>query len=155
MKPILLFILAATCIDFAYAKSDIYVCTNPDGTKTYSNTGSNKGCKKVDLPGLTVVPAPNKTNAGKTSTHFPAIDNVTQKSRDVERRQILQDELKAEQQKLTDLNAQYKNGQPDRLGSERNYAKYQERTETLKVDIDRSQQNVEALQREIGNLGAP
>ena len=73
-------------------------------------------------------------------------------NRDLERKQILDTELKAEQKKLADLTAEYKNGEPDRLGNERNFAKYQERTASLKQDINRAQQNIDALQREIGGL---
>jgi hypothetical protein len=108
----------------------------------------------VDLPGLTVIPSTTPQRIGKAATpaYFPNVDNTTQKNRDTERRQILDNELKAEQKKLAELNTEYKNGAPDRLGNERNYAKYLERTENLKQDISRSQQNIEALQREIGGL---
>jgi hypothetical protein len=128
--------------------SDIYVCTDANGVKSYGNVGDGKGCKKIDLPGLTTFPAPKKT----APANFPKVDDSTQKKRDAERKQILGDELRSEQQKLDDLNAQYKNGDPDRVGGERNYAKYQERTQGMKDDITRTQQNIDALQREINGL---
>jgi len=134
----------------AYADSEIYVCTDANGVKTYGNVGDGKGCKKVDLPGLTTFPAPKK--AAKAPGDFPKVDEATQKKRDSERKQILSDELKAEQQKLSDLNSQYNNGDPDRIGGERNYAKYQERTQTMKDDIARTQQNIDSLQRELNGL---
>lgn len=142
-------------VGLAHADGDIYVCTGQDGARTFSNVGSKKGCKKVDLPGLTVMPAPTYKRAGKAAaapSSFPSVDSATQKNRDSERKQILENELRAEQRKLAELNTEYKNGTPDRLGNERNYAKYLERTENLKQDINRSQQNIEALQREIGGL---
>ena len=77
------------------------------------------------------------------------MDDATQKRRDSDRKKILSDELAAEQKKLNDLNTEYKNGEPDRLGDERNNAKYQERTSSLKDDVARTQKNIEALQREI------
>jgi len=43
-------------------------------------------------------------------------------------------------------------GQPERQGNERNYAKYQERVAQLKDNLSRTQQNVEALKREIANI---
>jgi len=152
MKPILLSVLMIFYVNFAQADSDVYVCPNSNGVKTYSNVGDKKGCKKVDLPGLATIPAPKSKKVGKTPTDFPSVDDSTQKNRDTERKQILDAELKAEQKKLADLKAEYKDGEPDRLGNERNYAKYQERAENLKQDINRAQQNIDALQREIGGL---
>ena len=66
--------------------------------------------------------------------------------------QILTDEIRAEENKLADLKKEYQNGEPERLGSERNYAKYQERVATMKDDIARTEKNIEALKREIGQL---
>lgn len=152
MKPIFLFVLMIFYVNVAQADADVYVCPNPNGVKTYSNVGDKKGCKKVDLPGLATIPAPKSTKVGKSPIDFPSVDDSTQKSRDTERKQILNAELKAEQKKLADLKAEYKDGEPDRLGNERNYAKYQERTENLKQDINRAQQNIDALQREMGGL---
>ena len=130
-----------------YADADIYVCTDANGVKSFTNIGDSKGCKKADLPGLSTFPAPKKTV--KAPTDFPKVDDFMQKKRDSERKQILVSELKTEQQRLTDLNAQYKNGEPDRNGNERNYVKYLERTQTMKDDINRTQQNIDALQREL------
>lgn len=159
LLPAFLFFCVGIQVNLVHADSDIYSCVSEKGLKTYSNVGNKKGCKKVDLPGLTTIPAPNSAKATKRTTKvstspsaFPQVDDATQKNRDTERKQILETELKAEQKKLTDLNTEYKNGEPDRLGNERNYAKYQERTENLKQDINRSQQNIDALQREIGGL---
>jgi hypothetical protein len=152
MKQLLLSVLILFCLDVAYAQSDIYVCTDAKGVRTFGNVGDNKGCKKVDLPGLTTFPAPKTKRAGKAPSDFPKVSDTTQKNRDLERKQILDNELKTEQKKLADLNSEYKNGEPDRLGNERNYAKYQERTENLKQDINRTQKNIEAIQREIGGL---
>ena len=66
--------------------------------------------------------------------------------------QILTDEIRAEENKLADLKKTYQNGEPERLGSERNYAKYQERVAAMKDDIARTEKNIEALKREIGQL---
>ncbi|PRC92953.1 DUF4124 domain-containing protein [Solimicrobium silvestre] len=152
MKQLLISALILISVNWAHADSDIFVCVDANGVKTFGNVGEGKGCKKVDLPGLNTFPAPTAKKVGKAPGDFPKIDDSTQKKRDAERRQILSDELKAEQKKLADLNAQYNNGEPERQGGERNYAKYQERTENLKEDVNRAQQNVDALQREINGL---
>jgi predicted RNase H-like nuclease (RuvC/YqgF family) len=82
---------------------------------------------------------------------FPKVDGGTQKARDSDRRQILQDEMKSEEQKLTSIKKEFNNGEPERQGDERNYAKYQERVANLKENLDRTEKNIEALKREIGN----
>ena len=60
--------------------------------------------------------------------------------------------MKSEEQKLANLKRDYNNGEPDRRGDERNYAKYQDRVASMKEDIDRTEKNIEALKREISNL---
>jgi len=145
-----------------HASSDVYLCVDANGTKEYKNTGATKGCKKVDLPGITTVPAPRRTAASASSSRksshassspagFPKVDGDTQKSRDGERKQILVEERKSEEQKLADLKKEYNNGEPERRGDERNYAKYQARVANLKDSIERSEKNLQALDREIGN----
>jgi len=143
---------------YAHAQSDVYLCINENGSKEYKNTGVVKGCKKVDVPGLTLIPAPPKrtqpiqTASLKSSSapgDFPRVDSGTQKARDNDRRQILLDELKTEQDKLASLKKDYNNGEPERQGDERNYAKYQERVTAMKEDINRTEKNIEALQREL------
>lgn len=142
-----------------HAESDVYLCVDETGKKEYKNTGATKGCKKVDLPGINLVPAPALPAAKKAQaktasspTDFPKVDEGTQKARDSDRKQILQDELKSEEQKLANLKKEYNNGEPERHGDEKNYAKYQERTIMMKDDISRTEKNIEALRREIGNL---
>lgn len=143
----------------AHAQGEVYLCVDDNGKKEYKNTGAVKGCKKVDLQGLTVIPGPSLPASGKKTqgkpasspSDFPKVDEGTQKARDSDRKQILQEELKAEEQKLANLKKEYNNGEPERLGNERNYAKYQERTNMMKEDISRTEKNIEALQREIAN----
>lgn len=88
----------------------------------------------------------------ESSGSFPRVDSATQKSRDSERRRVLEAELSEEERKLQALQAEYNNGQPERQGNERNYQKYLDRTAQLKSDIERSQANVESIRRELSNL---
>lgn len=143
----------------AHASSDVYLCVDEQGNKTYKNTGATRGCKKVDLPGITTVPAPPRRAAAPVSAKkgdsppgFPKVGDEIQKTRDSERRQILLDEKRAEEQKLAELKAEYKSGEPDRRGDERNYAKYQDRVARLKASIEQSEKNLQALDREIANI---
>ncbi|MDY7540642.1 DUF4124 domain-containing protein [Undibacterium sp. RTI2.1] len=152
-------LLAVFFAPSAHADADVFLCVDANGNKEYKNTGETKGCKRVELPGITVVPAPafmgTKKTASKSASSpsdFPKVDESTQKARDSDRKQILQDELKTEEQKLAALKKDYNNGEPERRGDERNYAKYQERTNMMKDDISRTEKNIEALKRELSNL---
>ncbi|MDB5838598.1 MAG: hypothetical protein JWQ23_550 [Herminiimonas sp.] len=153
---------AAAVAGYAQAQSEVFVCVGSNGTREYKNTGETKGCKRVDLQGVAMIPAPAsvpykkpavQTVSAKTTSSpadFPRIDSGTQKARDNDRMQILADELKSEEKKLAALKQEYNNGEPERRGDERNYAKYQDRLAVMKEDLNRTEKNIEALKREMG-----
>jgi hypothetical protein len=161
MKHQLFALLAMTvAIGTAHAEGDIYKCVAANGTVEFKNTGSVKDCKRMDLEGISVIPAPTKRSAtvqtaslksssSASPADFPRVDSGTQKSRDNDRRQILLDEMKSEQEKLSALKKDYNNGEPERQGDERNFAKYQERVTAMRDNISRTEKNIEALQREL------
>lgn len=145
-------------IGSASADNDIYKCVGPNGNIEYRNIGTTKGCAKVEVQAPTLIPAPAKRQAlvqtaslksSSTPADFPRIDAETQKARDNDRRHILLDEMKSEQDKLAALQKDYNNGEPERQGDERNYAKYQDRVTAMKEDISRTEKNIEALRREL------
>lgn len=149
----------------AHAQSEVYVCVDEHGKREYKNTGTTKGCRRLELPGITMIPAPapvSTKRAGTTQSvsvrqpgatgDFPRVDSETQKARDSDRKLILLDEMKGEEQKLENLKKDYNNGEPERRGDERNFAKYQERVAVMKEDIERTEKNIEALRRELGKL---
>ncbi|HEV7619550.1 MAG TPA: DUF4124 domain-containing protein [Burkholderiaceae bacterium] len=153
-------VLLVSITGFAQAQGDVFLCVNDNGLKEYKNTGETKGCKRVDLQGVTMIPSPYKrplvqtaaARASASPSDFPRIDSSTQKARDNDRMQILLDEMKTEEKKLAELKKEFNNGEPERQGNERNYVKYQERVASMKEDINRTEKNIEALKREIGNL---
>ena len=153
-------LLLVSAVTTAHAQSEIFLCDDGHGGKTYQNTGASKGCKKVDLPGITTIPGLPRKPAVVTATakqsaapaDFPRVDSSTQKARDNDRKQILLDEMKTEEQKLAELKKDFNGGEPERRGDERNYAKYQERVATMKEEVGRTEKNIDALRREIGNL---
>jgi hypothetical protein len=160
-----LLILLSAAIGAAHAENEIYKCVGPNGGVEYKNNGPTKDCKKLELQGISVIPAPPasakrqgsvQTASLKSSSSpadFPRIDSGTQKTRDNDRRQILLDEMKSEQDKLAGLKKDYNNGEPERQGDERNYSKYQERVTAMKDDISRTEKNIEALERELKRDG--
>lgn len=162
-----LVLLAGLAAHEARADSVIYKCVTQDGRVEFTDI-SKPGCKVLDLPGYvasTPAPAPRaapavtmRQGAGRPAASspnpagFPRVDTATQKARDDDRRAILEDELRAEEKKLADLKRDYNNGEPERQGNEKNYAKYQERVAQMRDNIGRSEKNVEALKREIANI---
>jgi len=162
-------IVLLACHGGARADSVVYKCVDKAGRVEFTDV-SRAGCKALDLPGYISAPAaaPRPAPAAvpamrqgaarppaaatPSPADFPRVDGAAQRARDDDRRDILNDELRAEEKKLADLRQEYKNGEPDRLGNERNYAKYQERTVRLRDDIGRAEKNIEALRREIANI---
>jgi hypothetical protein len=164
---VLMFLAAAG----ARAQTTVYKCTDAEGRVMYTDSATQKGCKAIDIQGAISQPArgaaPNPASAPAPSgamrqgagrppaaspANFPKVEGYVQRQRDDDRRDILNDELRNEEKKLADLRREFNNGEPERQGNEKNYAKYQERVERLRGDIGRSEKNVEALKREIGNI---
>jgi len=153
-KRILVLALAA-----GSAQAQIYRCVDANGHKEYTDSRKGSHCVLLDVPGAIAAPAARSAPPVKArpqvpaaASQFPRIDNAEQKARDADRRAILTEELNAEMKKLAELKVEFNNGEPERRGDERNYAKYQERVATLRDSISRSEKNVEALRREIANI---
>jgi hypothetical protein len=153
----------------AMAQSAVYRCVDKEGHVLYTDT-SGANCKVVDSlnSGAISTPAPAPrlpagamrqgasrpaaASATASPAAFPRVDNATQRARDDDRREILNEELRAEEKKLAALKRDFNNGEPERQGNERNYAKYQERVAQMRDDIGRAEKNVEAIKREIANI---
>jgi hypothetical protein len=143
----------------ALAASDIFVCQDADGRKTYQNTGAGRGCTRLDIQPTLSVPGPRHQTGRAPSearpispASFPRVDSQTQRARDGDRRRILEDELVAEESKLQALLAEYRNGAPERLASERGDAGYRERVAKMQADVQRTENNITSLKRELALL---
>ncbi|TQK02517.1 uncharacterized protein DUF4124 [Herbaspirillum sp. SJZ107] len=160
-------LIAAMAHPSAHADSTVYKCVDKNGRVEFTDINKS-GCKALDLPGY--IPAPPQAArpnpapspavtmrqgaarpAGASPSNFPRVDTSTQRARDDDRREILNEELRAEEKKLADLKRDFNNGEPERQGNEKNYAKYQERVAGMRDDIGRAEKNVEAIKREIAN----
>ena len=73
--------------------------------------------------------------------------------RDLGRKRILLAELSSAELRLQTLKAEYRDGQPERLGNERNYQKYLDRTTELQQNIRLTEASIAALRREINTIG--
>ncbi|UGQ47347.1 DUF4124 domain-containing protein [Massilia endophytica] len=152
-------LVVALALAAGSAQAQIYRCVDANGHKEYTDTRKGSHCTLLDLPGA--IPAPAARSAPPprarpqvpaAASQFPRVDTAEQKARDADRRAILTEELNAEMKRLGELKAEFNNGEPERRGDERNYAKYQERVAGLRDNIARSEKNVEALKREISNI---
>ncbi|MGZ3183191.1 MAG: DUF4124 domain-containing protein [Telluria sp.] len=148
----------------AQAQSTVYKCMDERGRVELTDTNKH-GCKPLDLPGfITTNPPPHPAPAPRTHqgsapapasvapASFPRVGAAEQRARDDDRRAILAEELRTEQQKLVDLKSGFNNGEPARQAGEKDNAKYQQRVAQMRDDIARSEQNIEALKREIANV---
>ena len=61
----------------------------------------------------------------------------------------------ASQSALAVLRKDYNNGEPERRGDERNFARYQERVAEMKAAIARKEADVAAIRRELSKLPNP
>jgi len=153
----------------ASAQSVVYRCVDKEGRVLYTDTNTGN-CKVVDSIISGAISAPPASSrppaavnmrqgaarpaaaAAASPASFPRVDSAAQRARDDDRRAILDEELRAEEKKLADLKLVFNNGEPERQGNERNYAKYQERVVRMREDIGRAEKNIEALKREIANI---
>ncbi len=134
------------------AQGGVFKCTDRDGNVTYGNTGDVKGCKKIETDTVNTAPFPKPAAAAPAKNTTAARSDSAQRARDTDRKRILQEELAAEEKKLADMKKEYNGGEPERKGDEKNFQKYQDRTDKLKSDVSRSESNVESLRRELGGI---
>ena len=148
--PLLLCLLLA-----APAQAEIYKYVDENGQVTFTDV-YRKGAKRLDLPGA---PAPvGGSKPGKRATYnpspanFPRIDGATQKRRDDIRRQVLQDEIDTERKNAADARRQLTLGERMQPGERASDATYLNRVKKLRDALQQHEQNVTAIQRELGNL---
>jgi hypothetical protein len=86
------------------AEAEVWLCKRGD-LEEYTNVGDTKNCRKLDLPGISTVPAakapPAPARAAPATANvrpaeFPKVDASTQRSRDDDRRNATQPEQLAQ-----------------------------------------------------------
>ena len=127
------------------AHTGVYKHVDKDGNITYSNMRSNNA-KAVDLPSLTVVPAIQTEAVNSIIERRKESTSIKRQRKDIEI------QIADEENHLTNLKTEYKNGTPDRLGSERNYQRYLDRVERLKGEIAVRESNLSILQQSLKDI---
>lgn len=147
---ILFLALLAFAAEAAWA--EMWKCTDQNGNTRYTNVKADaKGCKALHLDPVNTAPAtPARTQ--QRPANFPSVDNDTQRQRDAGRRKILEQELTQEQQQLEVAKKQLTEEKSVRLGSERNYARVEERLKPYEDRVKLHENNVESLRKEIANV---
>lgn len=148
-------LLSVVLLGIGVAHADtLYKCIDSSGVVLYTNQkGSAKNCTVLsrDQP-VSVYTPPKPSPRAATPGDFPRVDAETQRSRDGDRRKILEQELATEQRSLEQAQKDLSEGEQVRLGNEKNYQKYLDRVQRLKDNVALHQRNIEALRREMERL---
>lgn len=152
----------------AYASA--FVCWLDDGRRIFSSTGQGEHCERIYVQSINPgnmhhaaatapvrpvlsrpqAPVAQTAPAGMVSSaSFPRIDTATQRARDFDRGKILEQELRFEYARLNEKRAAFNQGQPKRLPDEADTTAYDRRVARLREDIERSEDSIAALKREI------
>ena len=157
-------LLALGCAAVQAQNGTVYRCPGPPVLYTDQITpaqAQERGCRTIENAPITVVSPPKPRPvigtppSGAPRASDAKVEAGEQRARDSDARRILADELRREEAKLSDLQKEFNNGEPERKGDERNFQKYQDRVEEIKSAIARKQSDVAALKRELAKLPAP
>jgi hypothetical protein len=138
----------------------VYRCPGNVYTSEISDKeAKERNCRTIEGAPITIVSPPKRAPVQAAANGAPRgegtkVDGKEQRARDSDARAILEAELKREEEALAALQKEFNNGEPERLGGERNYVRYQERVEEMKNALARKQADVAALRRELGKLPA-
>jgi hypothetical protein len=140
----------------------VYRCPGPPVLYTDALSATearDRGCRALEGTPITVMqaprPRPSAPAASGASAPRPGearVDPAAQRQRDSDARRVLEGELRREEERLAALRRDYNNGEPERLGNERNYQTYLDRVAEMRANIVRTESDIVALRRELAKL---
>lgn len=143
------------------AQDRLYRCGN-----LYTNADKSRdpACTPLAVERITVVPAQSQESKSATPAQPAAaqspnrtatrVSTRAQTQKDGESRQILEAEWRKTRQRLQELQSEYNQGEPERLGSERsNPQKYLDRVAALQSSIARTEADLTGIRRELARMG--
>jgi hypothetical protein len=155
-------VFAALCLP-SLAQEVIYRCG-----QEYTNTPRNAvQCERLSSQAITVVPGTRPSGAVLAAPRPAPLDKAEpsgertkvepsrqttapQTERDAQARTIVAQELDKARQQLGQLLEEYNQGEPVKWASEaRNHQKYLDRVAALKASIERTERDIDSLQREL------
>ena len=122
-----------------------------EGRITYSNVPI-KNAKKVSCFEPVKPPQQQSPAAPANAAVKPRVDSTTQRQRDDDRRNILEAELRTEEQQLAQAKRELAEQEAIRTGDERNYERVLERLKPYQEAVAQHEKNVASLRQEIANL---
>jgi len=150
--------LVLFCAADALAQSATYRCVDSGGRSTYTNVKEEMSGKKCTVVSreVSVVPVPPSAAPAKAAAARGAgerVDTGTQRNRDDTRRKILQEELDAAEKRLAESRQKF--AEQDAVRSAEEKLMPQRALDRLKPhqeEVERQEQNVASLKRELSNL---
>ena len=150
--------VSVAAIGVASAQEAIYRCG-----QEYTNAPSDvRQCERLAPQAVTVISGTRPSNARPPASAPSAASNEVrsteparavspqQAERDLHARTIVGHELDKARQQLTVLVQEYNDGEPVKWASEsRHHQRYLERVSSLKASIERTQRDIDSLQREL------
>ena len=159
-RRLAVFFVLALLQPVAWAETCKYL--DSEGRVIYSNTPNSppKGATKVKCfedPSPKPTPANARNSDSKPANpdikaKLPRVSEDTQKTRDDERRRILEQEVADETKQLAQAKEQLAAQEGVRNGNERNYQRFLERVQPYRDAVATHERNLEAIKREIANL---
>jgi hypothetical protein len=140
---------------YAQSTTEIYRCIDAEGRRHYTNSKKEKEtsgmkCELVTSQINVAPPLAQPRDRGPAS--FPRESNDQSTNARARQREILEQELAAERDALNRARQALAEQESVRTGDERNYARVQERLQPFKDTVQNHEKNIQALQRELGNL---
>jgi hypothetical protein len=143
----------------------VYRCPGPPVLYTdqlSAQEAKEKGCRTIEGAPITIVqavrPRPVAASGASAGASGPArsgegrVEPAEQRARDSDARRILGDELRREEARLAEMVREFNNGEPERRGDERNFARYQQRVADMRAAIQRKEADLAAIRRELAKL---
>jgi len=157
------FILVSLALALPAASSLADTCkfVDKDGRTIYSNVPIKNArkiaCFQPPAPVAVEAPAPAPAppvpvGARPLDTSKARVDVSTQRKRDDERRQILEEELTREENALADARRSLSEQESTRGGDERNYQRVLDRLKPFQEAVEVHEKNIASIKREMANL---
>ena len=157
-------LILSTLLISGAAHADIYKYVDENGNVTFTNTPIKGAVRIMSESSQPATTAPRRSSsdsatprAARVATpspaNFPKVDTATQKSRDSNRRLILEEELNGERASLSKAQKNLQEADANRTATEQANPKlYLERIGKLRETIVMHEKNVAALQAELARV---